>query len=345
MRLAKQQHFDAIAEVLVEEKIDICDWLYAGMCTKTEDTPLHYLVKFRPPLSLVDLLIRILSEYIRSPEEARDASGRNPLHVATAAGCHVAVIRRLLQGTKSGLPAMMKDEAGRYALHYACLNSRGHNTLGRRHSQLQSLGSSADAENMVLVTFSILAVAPMASVMIDEEGYTPLHLAMNQRGDDRVIRSLTVTAAQYTNQGIGNKFQRAFGEKHSPVTTEASRTESGSSWDNLYQEHHDEEQRQQPAKSKVDDLMVFCDLHPDDVSTIGWEGASIMTPRSSAVPQHLERPPRVTSLGRGIMTMNQCNSCGQGEIVLESTSNKKSQNGQSLSEGNDEQVLARCWFI
>jgi Ankyrin repeat len=88
------------------------------------DSPLHLLLKYKPPLHVIILLSRKLSEISRKsiPEAVCDQQGRTPLHVACAHGCSIAVIARLMNGAtaKFGNPASVPDASNMLPLHWAC---------------------------------------------------------------------------------------------------------------------------------------------------------------------------------------------------------------------------------
>lgn len=96
----------------------------------SDETPLHRIVRFRPPVDIVDGIVKqlqtvhALEHHVLPdtlvPEEVTDAEGRNALHVACAWNAHFTVIQRLVAGTSAIMPALRKDQHGRLPLHYFC---------------------------------------------------------------------------------------------------------------------------------------------------------------------------------------------------------------------------------
>lgn len=96
----------------------------------SDETPLHRIVRFQPPVDVVDSIIKQLQTVHAAehhvlpdtlvPEEVTDADGRNALHVACAWNAHFTVIQRLVAGTSAIMPALRKDQHGRLPLHYFC---------------------------------------------------------------------------------------------------------------------------------------------------------------------------------------------------------------------------------
>jgi hypothetical protein len=141
-QLAKHGKFRAVLRVLHDDQMDdvvLSSWL-SESCSGGE-TALHRLLRYQPPLRLVDLLTEKLTtlEFVGTscgppasendvvfiPELSRDDQGRTPLHIAAEAGCHFEVIDRLMEGTTCIMPALTKDDHGRFPLHWACTNPSG----------------------------------------------------------------------------------------------------------------------------------------------------------------------------------------------------------------------------
>jgi hypothetical protein len=194
-KMAKQDRCDDMKIPLFQESDDRVDnWLRLNANGKTT---LHSILKYQPPAVIVHLLILRLSEKsnIAVPEEFKDAEGRTPLHVAVAHGCHATVIHRLLDGISLVIPAVTKDNDGRLPLHLACLKEAcGGATLIKKQSKQPK---PEEVNNMVQVVHLLLAAYPVAAVIRDSKGDTPLDLARRNGADSRITRVLTIFAKRH----------------------------------------------------------------------------------------------------------------------------------------------------
>jgi len=159
LTLAKKGEFDTIEQILqVSDLVVLQKWLNQGPDT----TALHELLRYRPSVQVVDRMARTLtiikmkrqsidvtvsfsscsssssvgSHSIIYAEEAQDAQGRTPLHIAVAVGCDVNVVERLagppdvnMISQSAGIVrknlAAIQDRRGRCPLHWACANPSG----------------------------------------------------------------------------------------------------------------------------------------------------------------------------------------------------------------------------
>jgi hypothetical protein len=194
LKLAKQGRCDDMKIPLFQERDDKVDnWLQLNANGKTS---LHNILKYQPPAEVVHLLILRLTEKtnIAVPEEFKDAEGRTPLHVAVAHGCHATVIHRLLNGISLVIPAVIKDNDNRLPLHLACLNEARGSTSTKQKSKQPT---PEEVNNMVQVVYLLLAAYPVAAVIRDSNGDTPLDLARRNGADIRILRALTIYAKRH----------------------------------------------------------------------------------------------------------------------------------------------------
>lgn len=253
--LLKRGKYDTIKKYL-EKDINGMDyeslqqWLYEP-CVGQE-SPLHVLVQYEPPSSLVDLLAikltnlhyssatstmksmlsndgtessfltgvpsdessssiafhrhhplpksksksrsrksKLLTKAVFIPEEAIDDKRRTPLHVAAASGCHVNVISRLLEGATVAMPALMRDEMGRFPLHWACvyasttLASKKPSWLGNKTTYEKAV------QQCIHCIIHLINVYPQAIGIKDSLGHTPYALARSpQPADTSILKVL-----------------------------------------------------------------------------------------------------------------------------------------------------------
>jgi Ankyrin repeats (3 copies) len=147
-------------------------------------TALHLILMHRPPVELVDLLCLKLTQLkgIPYPEDFCDLNGMNPLHLAVANGCDIEVVRRLLSGGASELPALTLDHYGRLPLHWACTNVKRHGTF--------FITSKKELDNTVKNAYILIRAFSNAKLYKDEHNQTPMDLALEHKVDERIIAAL-----------------------------------------------------------------------------------------------------------------------------------------------------------
>jgi ankyrin repeat protein len=189
LKLAKQGRYDDIKKPLLHERDDRADNLLR--LNTNDKSVLHKILKYQPPIEIVHLLILRLAEKsnIAVPEELKDATGRTPLHVAVANGCHATVIHRLLNGVSRVMPAVTKDNDDRLPFHLACLNEACGVTSTKRQSKQPT---PEEVNNMVQVVYLLLSAYPVAAAIRDSNGDAPLDLARRNGADRRILRALTI---------------------------------------------------------------------------------------------------------------------------------------------------------
>lgn len=155
--------------------------------------PLHALLRFRPPVTVVDALIAALQHAdcsslapaVLVPEEMRESTlQQTPLHVAVASRCSLQVIERLLQGESLVMPAMAKDGLHRFPLHWATAVPSP-----RRKKR--------DAEYRWDVIHFLLHQYPVAAVIPDVYNQTPLDYARHNKLHYSVVELLQEAATEY----------------------------------------------------------------------------------------------------------------------------------------------------
>ena len=164
LMLAQQHKWRDIYDLLRrrDTKYDLKTWLCECTNRHSGQTALHLVIKYKPPCSIVALIIRHMRKFdkISDPQSISDKFGTTPLHIAVAVGSKVKVIEELLCGRYAPKtnPAAIADSSDRYPLHMACSKQ----VIG-----LQSLTVGAQI-------IGILATAyPAAIFLQDREGWTP----------------------------------------------------------------------------------------------------------------------------------------------------------------------------
>ena len=203
LHLAKKSKFEAMISLLEGENHQF----YLDECADSANhhgtlnmfmgkSTLQLMMTYRPPVVLVDLLIRRCREHNpnHSPEESVDMQGRTPLHAAVEHGCSFETCK-LLMG--DNLPVIMKDQMDRTPLHYACISTRQDTTTKRSNRYQPSLmlcqsqsEDAADADNSYKIARALVSAYPEATMIADIDGKTPIMLATESQADDRIVAFL-----------------------------------------------------------------------------------------------------------------------------------------------------------
>jgi Ankyrin repeats (3 copies) len=243
LRLAKCGKFDAMIQLLNGDEYQF----YLDECADAAfhegtlnmfmgKSTLQLVMTYRPPVELVDLLIRRCREHNpdHCPEDSIDMQGRTPLHVAVEYGCSLETCKRLMA---DNLPVIMKDQQDRTPLHCACSNikrvSRGVSRRWSRNSSNKSgkQSNDTDAENTYQVICALVAAYPEATQIPNAFGKTPIMLAMEQHAERRILTLLTMCRNRLANNPSGCQSRPSWDSK-SPFEASFTIT-SGCSQDDL----------------------------------------------------------------------------------------------------------------
>jgi hypothetical protein len=203
LHLAKRGKFDSMVKLLESEDhrfyLDECADsanhhgtlnLFLGRST------LQLVMSHRPPIELVDLLIRRCREHNpdHCPEDSIDMQGRTPLHIAVQHGCSIETCKRLMN---DNLPVIMKDQMDRTPLHYACANLKCYTTMNASckvtkgtKQYLKHAIASKEADNSYQIICALVTAYPLATQIPDVYGKTPIMIATENRADKRIITVL-----------------------------------------------------------------------------------------------------------------------------------------------------------
>jgi len=206
-QLAQQQRFDEIIEILQFQR-RLEPWLCVPNSNNT--TALHVIMPYDPPVALVDLVIQSLARlsdgdgcYI--PEAAVEATlGQTPLHLAAAYGCDVEMLQRL---TKMSHHAVLtRDVLGRLPLHWvvvSCCSGGGgtkktSSPRGDKGKQSKSSRSRKKycISNTINSIHHLVDIYPHSCSVHDDNGRSPLDLAIQYKADQRIILALLHKAQQ-----------------------------------------------------------------------------------------------------------------------------------------------------
>jgi ankyrin repeat protein len=195
LHLAKQRRFDKIEEYLsVSPPSKISAWIDAGSFPNAVsmglqafkgETILHLIMVYQPTVEVVDLLISamIKKDPRVVPEAVTDIQGRTPLTVAVIYNCDVSVIRRLLNGVTTIVPAVTKDSWQRLPLHWACTHE---SIFVKGTWSIKCTAKAKESDNMVRIIEALLKAYSYAAVVQDVAGMTPLDIVVNNRSDPYV---------------------------------------------------------------------------------------------------------------------------------------------------------------
>ena len=200
LQLAKKGRFEKI-EVIFMNSSEACiaAWIEdcslskgdSGLQTFKGETILHMIMVYQPPVGVVDMLIRSMTQKGPEtvPEAATDMQSRTPLHLAVAHNCDIAVIDRLMNGVVSVVPAVTKDVWHRLPLHWACANPKG-STKESWSLSCTSFPRLTESDNMIKIVEALVKAYPHAVTVKDWFGLTPFDLAVKNFADPYVIHIL-----------------------------------------------------------------------------------------------------------------------------------------------------------
>lgn len=206
LQLAKQRRFDKIEELLSFSSPErIAAWIDTesfsgavsmGLQAFKGETILHLIMVYQPTVEVVDLLIKamIRKDARVVPEAVTDIQGRTPLTVAVIHNCDVSVIRRLLNGVTTIVPAVTKDTWERLPLHWACTHE---STIAKPSWSILCTAKAKGCDNMTKIIEALLKAYPYAAVVKDVAGMTPLDIAVNKFADPYVQQILRIAWESY----------------------------------------------------------------------------------------------------------------------------------------------------
>jgi hypothetical protein len=206
LQLAKQRRFDKIEELLSFSSPErISTWIDAGsFCGAVSmglqafkgETILHLIMAYEPTVEVVDLLIKAMTRKDSRvvPEAVTDIQGRTPLTVAVIHNCDVSVIRRLLNGVTTFVPAVTKDTWQRLPLHWACTHE---SIVSKSSWSIKCHSKAKGCDNMIKIIEALLKAYPYAAVVKDVAGMTPFDIAFNKFADPYVQQILRTAWESY----------------------------------------------------------------------------------------------------------------------------------------------------
>ena len=177
--LTKIRCFGEILIRLSDDSINKERWLKC----RGYESPLHLLLQYRPPLTVVNTVILELKHLGQEcPEAMCDAKGRNSLHIACATvPCNsVAVVARLLNGqtilqsSSSYNPAAVRDKHKMLPLHHAC----------------NGKVTKSDLESRVLIIRFLTECYPQGVLLQNNRGMTPSDLVRKNGSNPEILMIL-----------------------------------------------------------------------------------------------------------------------------------------------------------
>ena len=239
--------------------------------TPPASTPLHLALVYRAPVHVVDALVRLSKEHLDwpAPEEVQDEWGRTPLHVAVEAGCDEDTVERLLAGDNLVMPAVLRDEQDRTALHVACASP----VIKQKKASVFGANQLAmDTWNKRRVISVLLQHYPEAATLADKTDKTPLDYAVENKFSKRSVHELQQACEIYTPSIMAGPMEQPESEAVSslaysdvpliiPTSVDGSRHNSAAHLDSLLQQAAPDPELDSPDNPT--------NPHDDDVSTLG----------------------------------------------------------------------------
>ena len=179
-QLIKTKDWDCVNHLLA--KLGTAKYKYLLRSTEMmvpSDLIIHHACQSSAPLRL----IVGLSTICPSSVDTADENGRYPLHLAVASGCAPEVIQFLIQ--RNPTSAAIQDTSGKTPLHYA----------GECYAEMfinnnLDLPDSEIHRNTYLVVQMLVAVAPHAANMEDEDEMNPIEYAVLNSTHLKVIKMM-----------------------------------------------------------------------------------------------------------------------------------------------------------
>ena len=192
--LAIQSQWEALIRLVEKNQVDERK-NDTGVVGIRQTTPVHMALAHRSPVHVVDELLAIASKTTHSgktysPEEAKDAKGRTPLHIAVMVGCEEAVVHRLLAGENLVMPAVARDEQHQTPLHAAC------RAPVAKHKKKKRM--AVDLYNKQRAIRVLLDQYPEGAMLLDKHGKTPVDYAMQNNLSKHIIHQLKCAADIHT---------------------------------------------------------------------------------------------------------------------------------------------------
>jgi len=168
-------------------------------------TLLHAMVRFQPPLDLVELVVRYWPWMVKTVDQS---TGHLPIHVACLFGSRSDVVKYLLSLFGEG--AMMADKNHRMPVHLACRPERWLPESMRREVSDGPLYIHAGSA----VIEALCTHSPKATNMEDCDGYNALEIALDHGLSNKICQILLdasdrgwkehVEDKRRLNQSLGN---------------------------------------------------------------------------------------------------------------------------------------------
>jgi Ankyrin repeat len=185
-KMARNQQFDELIKVLKNDKYNFKAW-FRACTTSVHQAPLHVVLQHRPPVRVIDLLIRRLHEVDSSDKlvDGTDDHGKTPLHVAVHKNCSLKVIDRLIrEGSACNVNvAAIADFTARYPLHWACGNP-----ACLIKASVSKLATDRNIEERIQIISALVVAHPGAATAKDVNGWTPSALVNYHKADKRIVQ-------------------------------------------------------------------------------------------------------------------------------------------------------------
>jgi hypothetical protein len=190
--LTKIRCFGEILIRLSDPYVNKAEWLKC----RGYKSPLHLLLLYRPPLSVVNTVILELKELGEDcPEAVCDSKGRNSLHIAcaTVPSNNISVIARLVNGQSirnNVNPASIVDHQKMIPLHHVCKGKI----------------AKTDLENRVLIIRFLTEYFPSGVLSRNNRGMTPSDLVSQTSNNPEILMILFQTIVDQRKIVSANTF-------------------------------------------------------------------------------------------------------------------------------------------
>ena len=156
-----------------------------GQCRLVSYHPLHVILRFQPPWSLVHVILQAFPEALN----VRDASGIAPIHIACKFHAHVQVLEGL-NAWHAGIMGTRASASRWLPLHFVCASKRKMGTIEKIQSTQQT-NTGHDESDVDCGILRVLQLFPKAASTPEAlNGSFPVHLAIAAGHSMTVIQAL-----------------------------------------------------------------------------------------------------------------------------------------------------------
>ena len=229
LRLVKRYDFDTMYQVLADPTMSTRRWFEEEYSMLGENC-LHTIMKYRPPVRVIVLLLKRLVEYgIAEPELSVDILGRTPLHYAVGYLCEPGVTQVLLTSSAGKLSLRAQDIDGRLPLHIAM---RPYELVNPMRRPKKNRLPSTRVQRILKETVEILVfLCPQATLIKDDHRRTAVQYATTKDVDPSFHECIQTISQELRMAEAMTKSEKLLHDKRGMVVEFPSSSSTGNAAD------------------------------------------------------------------------------------------------------------------